>query len=396
VKSKKFSEPSRLLSLALLLAALASAAPGSLAAQRSQSGGGTMPAPEQGVMHESLRLLVGEQKVLDSEGVRSFSEGVKGVVDVRLTKDNDKFVIVGLKEGRTTVLFIMLDGSELHYDVVVDDPNAAAKKPVADIVEQRDNIRLDFYFVQISESYNHNIGVAWPASIGGNATLNVGLDVQSGQLTNATAVVEQVLPRLDVAQADGWAKVLRKAAVITANGTQATFSGGGELNVPVTGGFGGTIKQIRFGSEIGVKPRYDRQSGRIELQITADVSDLTSDNGTGVPGRTVSTLQTVVNLELGQSLALAGLTSANETHGQAGLPGLSQIPILGLLFGSNSEQSSQTENVVFIVPSVIDTVSMQQRSLIDEALVAYEKYDGDLEEAPQLMPSGRNIPEPKR
>ena len=97
-----------------------------------------------------------------------------------------------------------------------------------------------------------------------------------------------------------------------------------------------------------------------------------------------------MNLELGQSLALAGLTAASETHGQAGLPGLSQIPILGFLFGSNSEQSSKTENVVFIVPSVIDTVSMQQRSLIDEALADYENTPR-LEEA-RTLPSGRNKP----
>jgi pilus assembly protein CpaC len=211
--------------------------------------------------------------------------------------------------------------------------------------------------------------------------------LQAGALTSATAVVsDQVLPRLDVAQSDGWAKVLRKAAVITANGTEATFTGGGEVNVPVTGGFGGTIKQIRFGSEIGVKPRYDKQSGRIELQITADVSDLTADNGTGVPGRTVSTLSTIVNLELGQSLALAGLTAASESSDHTGLPGLSQIPIIGLLFGTHGSRTAHTENVVFIVPTVIDTVSMQKRALIDEAVAAYEGYDGDLDEAPALMP----------
>lgn len=342
------------------------------------------------VMHEELSLTVGEQRVLESDGVRSYSEGVKGIVDIRLTKDNDKFVVVGLKPGATTLLFIMLDGSELHYDVRVSDPNAGAAadaRPSPDAVERRDNIRLDFYFVQLSETYGHNIGVGWPSSIGNTARLGAEVDLQTGQLTSATAVVsDQVLPRLDLAQSDGWAKVMRKAAVITANGKQAMFTGGGEVNIPVSGGFGGTIKQIRFGSEIGVRPRYDKGSGRIELEITADVSDLTADGGTGVPGRTVSTLQTIVNLELGQSLVLAGLTSASETHGQTGLPGLSQIPILGLLFGTNNAQSSQTENVVFIVPTVIDTVSMQQRALIDEALDAYASFDGDLEETKPLYP----------
>lgn len=384
-----FTKPAHsVLMLALCVFALVvSSAPAHAQRRSMESAPSPLDQPEiePNVLHEHMKIAIGEQRVLDSEGVRSFSEGVKGIVDVRLTKDNDKFVVVGMKGGRTTVLFIMLDGSELHYDLEVTDPNALVK-PATHTVERRDNIRLDFYFVQLSESYNHNIGVSWPGKIASSAALNVSFDVQAGQMSEATAVVEQVLPSLDVAQADGWAKVLRKAAVITANGTQATFSGGGEINVPVSGGFGGSIKQIHFGSEIGVKPRYDKDTGRIELEITADVSDLTADNGTGVPGRTVSTLSTVVNLELGQSLALAGLTSANEAHSQSGLPGLSQIPILGLLFGSNSEQSQQTENVVFIVPSVIDTVSMQQKSLIDEALAAYETYSGDLEDAPTLLP----------
>ena len=73
--------------LALISAALV-ASP--LAAQRSQNGNAqATQATTAETQHEGLRLQVGEQKVLDSEGVRSFSEGVKGVVDVRLTKDND-------------------------------------------------------------------------------------------------------------------------------------------------------------------------------------------------------------------------------------------------------------------------------------------------------------------
>jgi Flp pilus assembly secretin CpaC len=346
-----------------------------------------------GGWHEHFELAVGEQKVIDADGVRSFSEGKKGIIDIRLTKDNDRFVIVGVKPGDTTVLFIMMDGSQVHYDVVVTDPNAAPP-PNKDAIQSRDNIRLDFYFVQLANSYSHAIGVGWPTSITGNTNVNLGLDLLTGQFTNASAsavISSGVFPRLDFLQADGWAKIVRKAAVITANGTQATFSGGGEFNIAISGGFGGSLKQIPYGSTIGVRPRYDKESGRIELELNADVSDLNTDTGTNVPGRTISTLQTVVNLELGQSIMLAGLTAANEVVGRSGLPGLSEIPILGALFGRHAETSSESQSVIFIVPTVMDVVSMQQRAMIDEALQSYDDYSGTLDHRHQLMPERAHL-----
>src|SRR5690606_16791106 len=100
----------------------------------------------------------------------------------------------------------------------------------------------------------------------------------------------QALLRLDMAQAAGWAKLMRQAAVITQNGAKARFSGGGEVNIPVQGSLTTGIHRISFGSSIEVLPRYDASSGRIEIELRADVSDLTDDRGTGTPGRTVSEL----------------------------------------------------------------------------------------------------------
>lgn len=345
--------------------------------------GRAVAQPDQ-VERVEMTLMVGEQRVLSSDDVKSYSEGTPGVIDVRLTQDARRFVVVGVRPGRTTLLFLLTDGLERHYDVTVGDP-AAAQAPVPvdapDLrVEAKDNIRLDFYFVQLNKSYEHQVGVAWPASVGGGR-LSASYDLLAGSFTSATAVVtDQALPRLDVAQAAGWAKVLRQAAVITANGMAATFSGGGEVNIPVVGSLAAEIRSIGFGSTVKVLPRYDRETGRLELQLVARVADLVDDGGTGAPGRLTSELETVVNLELGQSLVLAGLTARRETHSHAGLPLLSQIPILGAFFGTHSDRRQEAENVVFIVPTVVDAVSVQARQRIREALEVYDEYDGDLDE----------------
>lgn len=335
-----------------------------------------------------ISLNKGEQRVLPTDNARSYSEGTPGIVDVRLTRDGAQFVVVGLRAGETSLLLLLRDGTEVYYRLLVRDPDAE-QAPTRDTdteprVVQRPNIRLDFYFVELSQTYGHQLGVGWPGSVGGGA-FSANFDVLAGGFQSATAVVaNQVLPRLDLAQSEGWAKVMRRAAVITANGTEATFAGGGEVNVAVTGGFGGSLTQVRYGSVIGVLPRFDSETGRIELRVHADVSDLTPDNGTGVPGRTTSTLDTVVNLELSQSIVLAGLSSQGASENTSGLPWLSQIPILGALFGSHRASARDTETLIFIVPTVVESVDARDRETMERALQLYEAFDGDDEELREL------------
>lgn len=324
-----------------------------------------------------LTLHVGEQTTISSDGVRSYSEGAPGIIDVRLPRDGSQFLLVALREGSTTLLLIMEDGRQVQYRITV----AADAAPQAPVVQNRDNVRLDFYFVQLSDTYNHSIGIGWPGTIGGAGVANFNASAPiapSGGSVTATAVVaNQALPRLDLLQSTGWARILRQAAIITASGNEASFFSGGEVNVRVAGALTAEIRRIEFGSTIRVLPRYDRDTGRVELKLNADVSDLTEGE---VPGRTVSRLDTVVNLDAGQSLVVAGLLSESETESMTGLPWLSQIPIIGVLFGSHGRTHTQTQNLLFIVPTVVDTVSSQDTRLIQEALRTYEDYSGGLDD----------------
>jgi len=344
----------------------------------------------------NLSLHVGEQTTISSDGVQSYSEGAPGIVDVRLPRDGSQFLLVALREGSTTLLLIMEDGRQVQYRITV----TADAAPTAPAVVSRDNVRLDFYFVQLSDTYNHSIGIGWPGTIGGAsvATFNASAPLApSGGTVTATAVVaNQALPRLDLLQSTGWARILRQAAIITASGNEASFFSGGEVNVRVAGALTAEIRRIEFGSTIRVLPHYDRETGRVELKINADVSDLTEGE---VPGRTVSRLDTMVNLDAGQSLVVAGLLSESETESMTGLPWLSQIPIIGVLFGTHGRTHSQTQNLLFIVPTVVDTVSSQDTRLIQEALRQYEEYSGGLDEmhlvgdpprgsAPRSAPAG--------
>ncbi|MDH5492195.1 MAG: type II and III secretion system protein [Myxococcales bacterium] len=335
-----------------------------------------------------LALNVGDQTSISARGVRSYSEGVRGIAEVRLTDDETQFVVVGLRQGTTSLMLIMQDGTQVQYRIVVGG-GEDTELPDGAVIE-RENIRLDFYFVQLSDSYIHSIGIGWPGSIGGGSQANfnmdssravdpMGLVVEESSTTFAIAA-QSVLPRLDLAQASGWARIFRQAAVVTANNTEAQFQNGGEINVPIQGALTAEIQRIEFGTSIKVRPRFDPESGRIEVHIMAEVSDLSDDRGSGIPGRVTSELQTVVNLELGQSIVLAGLIGRSERRSRTGLPGLSQIPILGALFGVHQRQYEENEALLFIVPSVVDPIPLSARNRIQEAIRLYDEFNGGVDE----------------
>ena len=346
-------------------------------------------AEAQRMTRRELELVVGEQTSISAEGVQSYSEGVPGIVDVRVPADGRQFVVVALTAGATTLLLIHDDGTQVQYRITVRSTDETPDGIVA-----KDNIRLDLYFMQLAENYGHQIGIGWPSSIGGGGGFRVQatFDLTNFSFTNATAVVtNQPLPRIDLLESSGWARIQRQAAVITSNGSQATFSSGEEVNIIAAGGIGAEVETIAFGSTVQVRPRYDRETGRIELEISAEVSDLTDGRGTGIPGRIVSKVDTRVNLEMGQAIVLGGLISDSSNAGSTGLPGLSQIPIIGILFGTHSEHREYTQNAVFIVPTVVDVVSQQARQRIDQAMEVYWDYRGGLDDL-QLLPTPGGVP----
>lgn len=390
---------------------------------------------------DDIALAVGETVTLSARDVKNYSEGVAGIIDVKLTSDASQFVLVGRKPGSTTLLLIKTDGSQrvisvnvfsrspatvekelkqmlsglnlqtrrIGAQIVVDgtvanegDYNrvqqvvALYQKQVLSLVRVEGAggalvppgagknylIRIDFYFIQYDKNSSYGVGILWPSSFGTGTTFEISHDFLAGTTRSATATVSgQPLPRLDLAASRGWAKVLKQATVITNNDTQATFSNGGEQNFAVNTGLTIGISQIAFGANINVLPHYDHATRELELKLDADVSDLSAPaTGTDLPGRSTSKLATKVNLKLGQSLILSGIRSSSVSHGVTGLPGLSQIPLLGLLFGTHAQTKIETEGAIFVVPSVVQAVSTPAAELVDVALKRFKDYDGDIDE----------------
>jgi general secretion pathway protein D len=62
-----------------------------------------------------------------------------------------------------------------------------------------------------------------------------------------------------------------------------------------------------------------------------------------------------VAVRSGETLVLGGLIRDNDTSGSSGLPGLHEVPVLGALFGTKTQDTNRTELLVVITPRVART-----------------------------------------
>ena len=171
---------------------------------------------------------------------------------------------------------------------------------------------------------------------------------------------------LDGEKDDGLVRVLAEPNIMAISGQQASFLSGGKIFIPVsqTNNNGVptiTLEEKEFG--IGVKFMPTVLDGtRINLKMVSEVSDLSQTGSpfttvggvTAVlPSLTVRRADTTVQLNDGQSFAIAGLIKNNVTESIKRYPGLGEVPVLGALFRSTEFQTDQTELLFVITPHLV-------------------------------------------
>jgi pilus assembly protein CpaC len=76
-------------------------------------------------------------------------------------------------------------------------------------------------------------------------------------------------------------------------------------------------------------------------------------------------------------MAMAGLIAEQTKQAINGLPGLTQLPILGALFRSRDFVNSQTELMVIVTPYIVRAVAQKDLSRPDDGFVNATDTQGD-------------------
>jgi general secretion pathway protein D len=116
-----------------------------------------------------------------------------------------------------------------------------------------------------------------------------------------------------------------------------------------------------------VTPRVN-SGGLVTLDISQEVSDVattTTTFGINSPTFLQRSVNSRVVVQDGQTIGLAGLIRDNVTKSNSGIPWLKDVPLLGLLAGTQGNSRQRTELIVLITPHVIRD-QREARSLTED------------------------------
>jgi len=203
-------------------------------------------------------------------------------------------------------------------------------------------------------------------------------------------------------QNKGLFQSLAEPNLVAESGKEASFLAGGEFPIPIAQGTGGNVAiSVQF-KEFGIRLNFTPivTGNRVHLKVKPEVSTLDFANAVTLQGFRIpalSTRRTETELELmdGQTFAIAGLLNNTMNSTLQKIPGIGDIPILGLLFKSKSAQKNLTELVVMITPHILPRnspgVTTHEPALIEPYIPALRQKD----ELPQPPPAFRQPVSPR-
>ena len=164
---------------------------------------------------------------------------------------------------------------------------------------------------------------------------------------------------IDALESEGLIKTLAEPNLTALSGEGASFLAGGEIPVPAGLDRNGNlvIRFRDFGVSLGFTPTV-LDSGRINMQVSTEVSEVDPTNavtiqGLLVPGFRTRRAATTVEMSSGGALVIGGLLQNDFNNTVAGIPGIMNLPIIGVLFRSNAFTKGETELVVTVTAYIV-------------------------------------------
>jgi pilus assembly protein CpaC len=166
-------------------------------------------------------------------------------------------------------------------------------------------------------------------------------------------------------QDKGLFQSLAEPNVVAESGKEASFLAGGEIPIPIAQPSNGTVALTVQYKEFGIRLNFTPivNGNRVHLKVRPEVSTLDYANavtlqGFRIPAFSTRRTETEIELENGQTFSIAGLMNNTMNSSLQKIPGIGDIPILGLLFKSKAAQKGQTELVVMITPEILPNGSV--------------------------------------
>ena len=265
--------------------------------------------------------------------------------------------------------------------------NAAGYEKIESALKKLDvaprQVLIEVTIAEVTLTGDLSYGVEWAFTSGarksgqldmGAAGLSKLIPGFSYALTNVTG--DAIKAVLNASTTDDTLKVLSSPHIMVADNQTAKIQVGNSVPVQTssttalasvtTGTVTSTIQYIDTGVMLAVTPHINA-GGLVNLEIAQEVSDAQSTDTSSLNSPTINkrAAKTNVTIQSGETMVLGGLIKDKTDNSSGGIPFLSEIPILGAIFGNQRRKKEKTELILLITPRVANNL-VQGKEISDE------------------------------
>jgi type IV pilus assembly protein PilQ len=304
-----------------------------------------------------------------------------------LTKFAASSVSASLASGANLNDSVLIQADERTNSIVVRDTpeNVEKMRKLIEILDtQTPQIMIESKVVEATETNAHELTGALGATVnwkghndltgsfdGGSLSGAVGTFVQGdgnntfgfapsfGFLKNGIVRLNSIIK---LNEQETKARVISSPKLVVLNKEKASLVSGTPVLIPTPSTNSLTGQSVPSASvqqanlKLDVTPTVTNE-GSVLMQLTLErdvvmkLAGGTDDNQVGIGNRS---LDTKVLVQSGNTLVIGGIYSLDSTHGEGGFPFLRKIPIVGTLFGNNSNTLQRSELFIFITPRILN------------------------------------------
>jgi general secretion pathway protein D len=262
---------------------------------------------------------------------------------------------------------------------------SAAARVLSAVDKARPEVVIDVELLEVDRTklLEYGLQIASPGSPGLNGSVTIAPNGAANQpitlealknlsqsdilLTNLPGIYYRLL------KTDTNTRTLANPQLRTAEGVTATARFGDRVPVPVTTfapiATGGTPQQPitsyqyeNVGVNIDIMPRTHHDDD-VTLQLSVAVTSISGTGFGGLPTFGNREIKTVIRLRDGETSLLAGLIRDDESRSLDGIPGLSDLPIVGRMFSHSQRQVDQSDIVLTLTPHIVRVLDLNEADL---------------------------------
>ncbi len=246
---------------------------------------------------------------------------------------------------------------------------------------------LEWYF---TDKPRHGLVGTGQLNLGQSGAIGPSQPGFSYSLTNSLGQIRAVLNAL----ADrSLVRVISSPSLVVLDNHTATIMVGDQQPVQssetITNG-GNVITSIQYkdtGVNLSVTPSVN-SGDVVTMLVNQAITDVGAiDAATGQRAFLQRQVTSRVAVRSGEAFVIGGLIRDSSTGGSTGVPFLSQIPVLGALFGAQTRNAARTELLIVITPRVVRT-PQDARDIAGEMRERMSGFKSLVEEQHRLLPKG--------